>query len=59
MCFRIMAGFDGQGIVRLEHVIGGTRFDYAGLAVTALMFPLVVLVLRWLVGPGRSTQLNR
>lgn len=59
MCFRIMAGFDGQGVVRVEHVIEGTRFDYSGLAVTALMFPLVVLVLRWLVGPGRSTQLNR
>ncbi len=48
MCFRIMAGFDGQGIARLEHVVDGTRFEYVGLAVTALMFPLVVLVLRWI-----------
>jgi hypothetical protein len=52
MCFRIMAGFDGHGIARLQHVVDGARFEYAGLAVTALMFPLVVLVLRWL--PGRS-----
>jgi hypothetical protein len=44
-----MAGFDGQGVLRLEHVIEGARFEYAGLAVTALMFPLVVLVLRWFV----------
>jgi len=46
MCYRVMAGFDGRGAVRLEHVVEGARFDYAGLAVTALMFPLLVLVLR-------------
>ena len=49
MCYRFMAGFDGQGVLRLEHVIEGARFEYAGLVVTALMFPLVVLVLRWFV----------
>jgi len=49
MCYRFMAGFDGQGVLRLEHVIEGARFEYAGLAVTALMFPLLVLVLRWFV----------
>lgn len=46
VCFRIMSGFDGHGIARLEHVVEGARFDYAGLAITALMLPLVVRVLR-------------
>ncbi|MGN2244498.1 CPBP family intramembrane glutamic endopeptidase [Frateuria sp. GZRR33] len=52
VCYRLVAGFDGQGAPRLEHVIDGARFDYAALAVTALMFPLVVLATRWV--PGRS-----
>jgi hypothetical protein len=34
-------------MVRLEHVVEGARFEHAGLVVTALMFPLPVLVLRW------------
>lgn len=58
MCFRVMSGFDGQGIVRLEHVTEGARFEYVGLAVTALMFPVVVLVLRWLLGRGPRVPLE-
>lgn len=58
MCFRIMAGFDGDGIIRLANVVQGARFEYAGLAVTALMFPLVVLVLRWMVGRGQGAERN-
>ena len=46
VCFRVMSGFDGTGIARLEHVVDGARFDHAGLLVTALMFPLLVLLLR-------------
>jgi membrane protease YdiL (CAAX protease family) len=46
MCFRVMSGFDGQGIARLEHVIDGARFEYASMAITVLLFPVVVLVLR-------------
>lgn len=48
VCFRVMSGFDGHGIARLEHVVDGARFDYASIAITALMFPVVVLVLRWM-----------
>ena len=48
VCFRVMSGFDGNGIARLEHVVDGARFDYASIAITALMFPVVVLVLRWM-----------
>ena len=46
VCYRLMAGFDGNGVVRLDHVVDGARFEYAALAVTALMFPLVVWLLR-------------
>lgn len=58
MCFRAMSGFDGNGIVRLEHVVDGARFEYAGIAVTALMFPLLVLLLRRRMPPAqrRSTS---
>ncbi len=58
MCFRAMSGFDGNGVVRLEHVIDGPRFEYAGIAVTALMFPLLVFALRRCAPPDqrRSTS---
>ena len=46
VCFRVMSGFDGTGIARLEHVVDGTRFELAGLLVTALMLPLLMLLLR-------------
>ena len=42
-----MSGFDGNGIARLEHVVDGVRFEYAGILVTALMFPLLVLAFRY------------
>jgi len=54
VCYRFMSGFDGQGVPRLQHVVDGARFEYASLAVTALMFPVVVLVLRWMGGGGRT-----
>jgi len=46
VCYRLMAGFDGEGVPRLEHVVDGARFEYAAMAVTALMFPLVMLAVR-------------
>ena len=46
VCFRMMSGFDGNGIVRLEHVVDGARFEYASMVITALMFPVVVLAVR-------------
>lgn len=46
MAYRFMSGFDGQGVPRLEQVIDGARFDYVGIAITALLFPLAALVLR-------------
>ena len=46
MAYRFMAGFDGQGVPRLEQVIDGARFDYVGIAITALILPLAALALR-------------
>jgi hypothetical protein len=57
VCYRLMSGFDGQGVPRLEHVVDGPRFEYAALAVTALMFPLAVLAARW-VGGRREGALD-
>lgn len=51
VCYRLVSGFDGRGVPRLEQVIEGARFEYAGLAVTALMFPLVVLAARSMARP--------
>jgi membrane protease YdiL (CAAX protease family) len=48
MCFRVMSGFDGTGIARVENVIDGARFEYAAIAVTALLLPLLVVVFRCL-----------
>ena len=53
VCFRILSGFDGTGIARLEHVLDGARFEYAAMAITALMFPLLVLVLHRRDTPAR------
>jgi len=53
VCYRFMAGFDGTGIPRLQHVVEGARFDYAALAVTAMMFPVVMLAARWLDQGGQ------
>ena len=46
VCFRMLSGFDGNGIIRLEHVVEGARFDTAALLVTALLLPLLLLLLR-------------
>jgi hypothetical protein len=45
MFFRVMEGFDGRGVVRLAHVVDGARFEIVGIAVTALMLPLLMLLL--------------
>lgn len=54
VCYRFMSGFDGQGVPRLQHVIDDARFEYAGLAVTALMLPVVWLVLSSRATGGRA-----
>jgi hypothetical protein len=56
VCYRFMSGFDGQGVPRLDHVVEGARYEYAGLAVTALMFPVVLLVLRRMPQESRPAQ---
>ena len=54
VCFRVMSGFDGRGIARLNHVVEGARFEYASMAITAMMFPVVVLVLRGIAGDANG-----
>jgi uncharacterized protein len=44
--FRIMYGFDGQGVLRVEHLADGPLFESIGLANTALLIPIVFIVLK-------------
>ncbi|MFD2245642.1 CPBP family intramembrane glutamic endopeptidase [Pontibacter ruber] len=44
--YRMMSGFDGQGIWKLENVTEGVQYEYISLLVTALLFPIVFLLLR-------------
>ena len=44
--FRVMYGFDGQGVLKLEHVQEGPFFDYLNLLITALLIPVVYFRLR-------------
>ncbi|NDK55937.1 CPBP family intramembrane glutamic endopeptidase [Pontibacter fetidus] len=46
MLYRVMAGFDGQGIFKMENFTDGTMYEYVGLTITALLLPLVYLLLR-------------
>jgi membrane protease YdiL (CAAX protease family) len=46
MLFRMMAGFNGQGIWKLQNVAEGVQYEYISLLITALMFPVVYLLLR-------------
>src|SRR5690348_10802216 len=54
VCYRFMAGFDGHGVPRLQHVVEGARYEYTGMAVTALMFPLVWLVLHGMLARQKT-----
>ena len=44
--FRMMSGFDGQGVVRLQHVVEGPRYQAAALVATMLLLPLAWLATR-------------
>ncbi|HEY0899896.1 MAG TPA: CPBP family intramembrane glutamic endopeptidase [Sphingobacteriaceae bacterium] len=46
MMFRVMYGFDGQGVLKLQNQVEGLSYDLISLGVTALMFPIVYLVLK-------------
>jgi uncharacterized protein len=46
MLYRVMAGFDGRGIFKLENITDGAMYEYVGLTITALLLPLVYLLLR-------------
>ena len=44
--YRMLYGFNGQGIWKLENTADGPLFEYISLAVTALLFPVVYMLLR-------------
>ena len=46
MMFRMMAGFNGQGVWQLEQVKEGVTFEWISILITALIFPVVYLLLR-------------
>lgn len=46
MMFRAMAGFNGQGIWQLEQVKDGAVYEWVSILVTALLFPVVYLLLK-------------
>jgi hypothetical protein len=59
MAFRCLAGFDGNGVPLLSNVREGAAFDYAGIAITALILPCAALA-AWLAGrPWRSSAAAR
>lgn len=44
--YRMLYGFSGQGIWKLENMAEGPLFEYISLAVTALLFPVVYMLLK-------------
>ncbi|MDX5417962.1 MAG: CPBP family intramembrane metalloprotease [Hymenobacteraceae bacterium] len=46
MMFRAMAGFDGRGLWKLEQVKDGVMYEWISILATALLFPVVYLLLR-------------
>ncbi|MCX2740197.1 CPBP family intramembrane glutamic endopeptidase [Pontibacter anaerobius] len=46
MMYRVMYGFDGNGVWQLENVQEGPLYDYISLGVTVLMLPAVYFILK-------------
>ncbi|GAA4428904.1 hypothetical protein GCM10023188_13660 [Pontibacter saemangeumensis] len=44
--YRMLYGFNGQGVWRLENIADQPFYDYISLTVTALMFPVVYRLLK-------------
>ncbi len=53
MMYRVMYGFDGQGMWQLENVQEAPLYNYVSLLITALMLPAVYFILR---GRRESTR---
>jgi hypothetical protein len=59
MMYRIMYGFNGQGIWKLENVTENVLFDYVSLFITALLFPILYWILKvfpWQAGEQEKEQ---
>ncbi|WP_461489231.1 CPBP family intramembrane glutamic endopeptidase [Pontibacter sp. HJ8] len=46
MMYRVMAGFNGEGIWQLEQVKDGEMYEWISIGITALLFPVVYLLLK-------------
>ncbi|MEJ8755795.1 CPBP family intramembrane glutamic endopeptidase [Pontibacter sp. H259] len=46
MMFRAMAGFDGQGIWKLQNTKDGAVYEWVSILITALLLPVVYALLR-------------
>ena len=44
--FRAMYGFNNKGVLKVEPVAEGMKYYFAGLVITAAMFPIVFMLLR-------------
>ena len=57
LVYRLMYGFDGQGIWKLGNTVESPTFNYLSLAVTAAMFGLAYWALRkWNLKAGDGTE---
>ncbi len=61
MMYRVMYGLNGQGIWKLVNVQENVSFDFVSLLITALLFPLLFLLLKvwpWKVDERRKDLLT-
>ncbi|OKL40215.1 CPBP family intramembrane glutamic endopeptidase [Pontibacter flavimaris] len=58
MMYRVMYGFDGNGVWQLENVQEGPLYEYISLLVTALMLPAVYFALKATHRPRQHVQVE-
>ncbi|PTX18726.1 hypothetical protein C8N40_10515 [Pontibacter mucosus] len=58
MMYRVLYGFDGNGVWQLENVREAPLYDWVSLAVTALMLPAVYFVLKSKYKQEQPTQVE-
>ncbi|WP_242928570.1 CPBP family intramembrane glutamic endopeptidase [Pontibacter vulgaris] len=46
MMFRVMSGFDGQGVWQLDNMKDGFTYELISIVITALLFPVLYFLLR-------------
>ncbi len=59
LTYRLLYGFTGQGIWKLEQVKENSQYEYISLLVTALLLPLVYLLLKGWPWKGQQKLANQ